>query len=71
MAVPGEQYWTDGRIRSDADGYAVHYDVIDDCWVNICEFWGFGGGRGRRKSADGAPLTAEFVISCLYVEGAA
>ena len=33
VSVPGEQYWTDGRIRSDANGYHLHYDAIDACWV--------------------------------------
>ncbi|CAM9333338.1 unnamed protein product [Ascophyllum nodosum] len=48
VSVPGEQYWTDGRIRSDANGYHLHYDAIDACWVAVGRCQGYLGGSKPR-----------------------
>ena len=34
VGVPGEQYWQDGRIRVDSDGYEAYYDAVDSCSVS-------------------------------------
>lgn len=34
MGVPEEQFWQDGRIRVDSDGYEAYYDAVDSCWVS-------------------------------------
>ncbi|CAM9966785.1 unnamed protein product, partial [Choristocarpus tenellus] len=33
VEVPGEQYWADGGIRVDAEGYNTYYDAISGCWI--------------------------------------
>lgn len=33
IEVPGEQFWTDGDIEVNADGYESHYDFISECYA--------------------------------------
>lgn len=57
IEVFGEQYWADGDIRSTADGYSFHYDVISNCFVAVGRCRSHLYNRRRLPEANWMALT--------------
>jgi hypothetical protein len=57
IEVLSEQHWVDGDIRSTADGYSSHYDVISNCFVAVGRCRSYLSNRRRLPNANWMALS--------------
>lgn len=53
----GSQFWSDGGIRVDAEGYSSHYDAISNCYVAVGRCRPYLKNKRRLKEANWMALT--------------